>query len=88
MRCRQIQASPGDIVPVRDSYHYPLPTGLPSGSKVKLITYEAGYWIVEHNSAHFTVFATLLDTGFEYEHKGRWYPPDHPLIASARAQTQ
>jgi hypothetical protein len=54
---------------------------------VKLLSFDTGYWKVERldpNSAPtgevFEVFMTRLETGFEYEHRGRWLPANHPII--------
>ena len=61
----------GDVLPVADSYHYPLPHGLAPGTLVKLIAHDHGYWIVEANGEHYSVFQSLVDGGFEYEIQGR-----------------
>ena len=87
MRCREKNKKPGDVFPVRDSYHYPLPKGLAAGTLVKLIHHAAGYWIVEANGEQFTVFKTLVDSGFEYDLKGQWYPEEDPRIQAVRAAT-
>lgn len=80
MRCRERSKKPGDVFPVRDSYHYPLPSGLPAGTPVRLIQYEAGYWIVEASGQRFTVFQTLVNAGFDYEVNGRWLPESDPRV--------
>jgi hypothetical protein len=86
MRCREKNKKPGDVFPVRDSNHYGLPPGLAAGTLVKLIHHDAGYWIIEANGERFTVFKTLVDAGFEYEWKGRWYPEEDPRIQAIRAR--
>jgi hypothetical protein len=72
------------MFPVRDSNHYALPPGLPAGTLVKLIHHDYGYWIVEANGEQYTVFKTLVDAGFEYEFKGRWYPAQDPRLLAIR----
>jgi hypothetical protein len=72
MRCRERKKKPGDILPVRKSYHYPLPHGLSEGTHVKLIAHDHGYWIVEANHERYRVFQSLVDSGFEYEIGRRW----------------
>jgi hypothetical protein len=80
MRCRQIDPAIGAELPVRNTYHYPLPPGLPEGSIVKVLSYDSGYWTVEHMGRTFSVFRTLVSAGFEYEYLGRWFPASDPLI--------
>jgi hypothetical protein len=70
MRCRERWKKPGDVLPVRESYHYPLPAGLKPGTMVRLVHHDAGYWTVEFEGKEYTVFKTLVDAGFEYELKG------------------
>ena len=84
MRCREKDKKPGDVFPVTDSYHYALPPGLAEGTLVKLIAFDHGYWVVEANGEHFTVFQTQIDSGFEFEWKGRWYPEEDPRIVAVR----
>jgi hypothetical protein len=47
---------------------------------VKLIHFESGYWIVEANGERFTVFQTRIDSGFEYEFRGRRLPGAEPRV--------
>ena len=75
---------PGDVLPVTDSYHYALPTGLKPGTLVKLIHFDTGYWIVETNGERFTVFQTRIDAELEYEWHGRWLPASDPRIQAMR----
>lgn len=86
MRCRERVKKPGAILPVTDSYHYPLPPGLKAGTLVKLIHFDCGYWIVEANGEQFTVFQTRIDAGFEYECNGRWLAVSDPRIVQPSQQ--
>jgi hypothetical protein len=67
-------------MPVRDSYHYPLPDGLREGMLVRLIKFDHGYWTVRHDGEDFVVFTAQVDSGFEYEWQGRWLPATHPAV--------
>ena len=80
IRCRERRKKPGDVLPVTDSYHYALPPGLHPGTVVKLIHFDCGYWIVEVNGEQFTVFQTRINSGFEYEWRGRWLPESDPRV--------
>ncbi|HEX7862747.1 MAG TPA: hypothetical protein VF773_20605 [Verrucomicrobiae bacterium] len=83
MRCRERWKRPGDVLPVRNSYHYPLPPGLEPGTLVRLVRHEHGYWVVEAKGKEFTVFKTLIVAGFEYEVRGRWLPEIDPEVQAA-----
>jgi hypothetical protein len=87
MNCRERSKKPGDIFPVRDSCHYPLPPGLAAGTPVKLIAYDRGYWTVEASGELYSVFGTLVDAGFEYKLNGRWLPESDPRVQAVRAAT-
>jgi hypothetical protein len=76
MRCRMKDARPGQILPVEDDYHYPLPVGLRSGDVVRLVAFDHGYWTVEKDGQQFRVFMCCVQSGFEYEIGGRWVPAD------------
>jgi len=67
MRCKERRKKVGDVFPVRDSYHYPLPPGLAPGTPVKLVAYNCGYWTVEASGELYRVFGPLVDAGFDYE---------------------
>ena len=83
MRCRERRKKPGDVLPVRNSYHYRLPPGLEEGAVVRLVHHDAGYWIVEAMGEQFTVFNTLIVAGFEYELCGLWLPEFDPRVQAA-----
>ena len=83
MRCRERTKKPVDVYPVSDSYHYPLPPGLKAGTEVKLVHFDHGYWTVELEGQQFLVFQTRIDSGFEYELKGRWLPESDPRVQAA-----
>jgi hypothetical protein len=82
MRCRERNKKPGDVFPVRDSFHYALPKGLKDGTLVKLLSFDHGYWTVAADGQQFEVFAGRIDAGMEYELNGRWFPPTDPRIRS------
>jgi len=84
MQCKERRKKPGDILPVRNSYHYPLPRGLAEGTVVKLIAFDHGYWTVEANGEQFKVFGALVDAGHLYELNGRWLPADDPRVIAQR----
>lgn len=72
MPCRQKQAKPGDVFPVNDSEsHYQLPPGLKVGTLVKLLAFDYGVWIVEAGGKQFKVFMMRIESGWEYEWRGR-----------------
>ena len=80
MRCRERKKRAGEVYPVQQSYHYPLPRGLEPGTLVKLMAHDHGYWIVEANGERYRVFQSLVCSGFDYEIGGRWYPADHSAV--------
>lgn len=56
----------GDIVPVRSlPGGYPLPEGLPEGTKVRVIAFDHAYRVVEWQGQEFHVYVMNLDTGLE-----------------------
>ena len=65
-------ARPGQVLPVEDDYHYPLPAGLKTGDVVRLVAFDHGYWTVEKDGQQFRVFMCCVQSGFEYEIGGRW----------------
>ena len=86
MRCREKRKRVGDVFPVRDSYHYPLPSGLAPGTPVKLVAYACGYWTVEASGEFYRVFGPLVDAGFEYEIGEKWFPANHPRVIAAKKE--
>jgi hypothetical protein len=88
MECREKCKKPGAVFPVRDGFHYALPSGLKDGTLVKLLRFERGYWVVEVNGKQFTVFTTRIDSGFEYKLEGKWLSATDPrVIARKEAET-
>ena len=77
---------PGDLLPVKDSYHYELPPGLKAGSVVKLVSFSAGFWTVEADGRQFQVFLGLVDPGWEYEIGNRWLSAEDPGVMARRAE--
>ena len=70
-------ARAGEVLPVSDSnFHYQLPAGLAAGTLVKLISFDRGYWTVEAEGREYRVFMARIDSGWEYEVKGRWVAKD------------
>src|SRR5688572_3860917 len=88
MRCRQKSMKPGDIFPVNISdFHYQLPPGLNPGTLIKLVAFDHGYWTVEANGEPFKVFIARIESGWEYELKGRWFPADDPSVIAEKERT-
>ena len=48
---------------------------------MKLLEFEQGYWKVEFEGKIFKVFMARIQTGFEYEYMGRWFPEGDPIFA-------
>jgi hypothetical protein len=88
MLCRLKSAKPGNFFRVRDSNAYPLPNGLRAGSMVELISFDHGYWSVEHDGKIFSVFLTLIESGFQFEWNGRWLQQDDPRVVKRLAETR
>ena len=86
MRCKERRKKVGDVFPVRDSYHYPLPPGLAPGTPVKLVAYAYGYWTVEASGELYRVFGPLVDAGYEYEIGSRWYPATDPRVIARQQE--
>lgn len=84
MRCKERRKKPGDVWPVSQSYHYPLPPELEAGTRVKLLSYDHGYWTVEADGKQFVVFGPQVDAGYFYELNGRWLPADDPRVIAAK----
>jgi hypothetical protein len=80
------EARPGDVLPVTDDYHYPLPEGLRAGDLVRLLTFDHGYWVVEKDGQQFKVFMRRIDPGFEYELGGRWLPASDGRVKTLRGK--
>jgi hypothetical protein len=79
---------PGDLFPVNDSdFHYQLPPGLKAGTLVKLIAFDHGFWTVEANGQRFKVFIIRIESGWEYEFKGRWLSADDPRVIAEKKRT-
>ena len=88
MQCREKHKKPGDVFPVRDSFHYSLPPGLKDGTLVTLLSFDHGYWTVEASGKQYIVFAGRVDSGMEFKLHGRWLPVDDPrVIARKQAET-
>ena len=52
----------GELVRVKHcQYGYPLPEGLPDGATVKLLSFDCGYFKVEHNGRTFEIFMACVD---------------------------
>jgi len=51
---------------------------------VKLLAFDCGYWTVEASGELYSLFQSLVDAGFEYEWKGRWYPEEDARIQATR----
>ena len=84
VRCRMKDARPGQMLPVEDDYHYPLPAGLRSGDVVRLVAFDHGYWTVEKDGQQFRVFMCCVQSGFEYEIGGRWVSADDWRVKALR----
>jgi hypothetical protein len=53
---------PGDIVAVRPIFGgYSLPEALPEGTKVKLLSFDYGYWDVEYNGKKYRIFSSCCN---------------------------
>jgi hypothetical protein len=62
-----------------------LPTGLASGTLVKILAFDHGYAEVEYVGRKFNVFMTYLDAGRGYQVGGqRWLDQNHPLVLAVR----
>ena len=48
---------------------YRLPAELPEGSIVKLLSFDHGYWTVDHQGRQFTLFMACIDTGWQAIHQ-------------------
>ncbi len=81
-------ARPGDVLPVEDHCHYPLPAGLLTGDIVRLVSFAHGYWTVEKDGQQFQVFMCCVQPGFEYEIVGRWVPADDWRVKVLRPRNQ
>lgn len=80
MRYRHIPPKPGHRYPLEDSYHYPLPRGLTAGDVVTACEFDSGYWTVEKDGQHYSVFMTLVCAGMEYEIGDLWFPKSDPRV--------
>src|SRR5262245_7795571 len=56
VRCRMKDARLGQVLPVKDDYHYPCPPGLCGGDLVRIVAFDHGYWTVEKDGQQFLVF--------------------------------
>lgn len=54
---------------------------------MKLISFDHGYWTVEKEGQHFMVYCTALESGFEYEWRGRWLPETDPRVQAELKRT-
>jgi hypothetical protein len=82
------QAKPGDVLPVNDSdFHYQLPPRLKAGTLVKLLAFERGFWTVEADGRVFEVFLTRVETGWEYEWRGRWLDENDSRVTTEKKIT-
>lgn len=74
MRSRMRSVRAGEVVTVTNGSHYPLANGLQDGDRVRLVSFDHGYWTVEKEGSFYSVFLCRIDPGWEYELGGRWVP--------------
>jgi hypothetical protein len=61
---------------------------LEAGTLVRLLDFDAGYWTVATEEGKtFTVFQTRIDSGMEYEWRGRWLPAHDPRVIAERRES-
>ena len=70
-------------------FHYQLPPTLKAGTLVKLISFDHGYWTVEAEGERFEkIFMVRIESGWEYELKGRWLDQHDPRIIAAKKRVR
>jgi hypothetical protein len=55
---------------------------------VRLLDFDAGYWTVATEEGKtFTLFQARIDSGMEYEWRGRWLPATDSHVVKERQET-
>ena len=81
MMCRKKEYKVGDSVTVRHCFGgYQLPTELPEGITVIVVSREIGCDRVEFNGREFTVSIACIESGWEYRLNGKWRDESDPLV--------
>lgn len=75
---------PGDVYPIKTGDPYDLPDGIPSGTLVKLLSFDQGYWTVEAEGRQFKVFHMHIECAWLYEVNGCWLDENDPRVIAER----